>query len=227
LIQHRHVKSAGRWLFAAGLLTGAAWADPSPAPRDPLGASGQLVQLAGAQLALTQARSLAADPFLLQPTPLAPWSANGLGAGARGPLFYPSFTPQLTLRLPPVWGGLQPLVTSRAWGLVGGRPRLDSDFGLSYSLGRFHTGMQVQLLRRGSELSLNSLAFVRYVAPTFHVGAQDSAIWPLMGASSSTHAVSLSAGFRRAPQAPALRVSSTLNPHSQSTRFAGALFAAF
>jgi hypothetical protein len=219
------VKSVGRWLFAAGLLTNAAWADPSPAPRDPLAASGQLVQLAGAQLALTQARSLAADPFQL-PTPLVTWSANGSGAGARGPLFYPTFTPQLTLKLPPVWG-LQPLVTSKAWGLMGGRPRLDSDFGLSYTLGRFHTGMQVQLLRRGGELALNSLAFVRYVAPTFHVGAQDSTIWPLMGPSSSTHAVSVSAGFRRAPQAPALRVSSTLNPRSQSTRFAGALFAVF
>ncbi|MES1183429.1 MAG: hypothetical protein ABUL60_06415 [Myxococcales bacterium] len=226
MLQHRHVKSVGRWLLAAGLLTGAARADPSLVRRDPLAGSGQLVQVAGAQLALTQARSIAADPFQLQPTPLVPWSANGLGAGARGPLFYPSFTPQLTLRFPPVWG-LQPLVTSRAWGLVGGRPRLDSDFGLSYTLGRFHTGMQVQLLRRGGELSLNSLAFVRYVAPTFHVGAQDSAIWPLTAASSSTHAVSVSAGFRRAPQAPALRVSSTLSPHSQSSRFAGALFAAF
>jgi hypothetical protein len=224
LIQHRHVKSVGRWLFAAGLLTNAARADP--APRDPLAASGQLVQLAGAQLALTQARSLAADPFQVQPNAVVPWSANGPGAGGRRPLLYPSFTPQLTLKLPPVWG-LQPLVTSRAWGLAGGRPRLDSDFGLSYTLGPFHTGMQVQLLRRGGELSLNSLAFVRYVAPTFQVGAQDSAIWPLGRDSSSTHAVSLSAGFRRAPQAPALRVSSTLNPNSQSTRFAGALFAAF
>jgi hypothetical protein len=112
-------------------------------------------------------------------------------------------------------------------GVLARAARLNPDFALTYAVGRFRAGLQLSLMRDARGLLLQGVTFARYVTPTFHIGVRDNTVWLLETARNPTHALSVSAGVRRAPNAPALSLSSTVNQPATSPSLAGALFAAF
>jgi hypothetical protein len=150
------------------------------------------------------------------------WLSPALaGRGVPPPIHAQFLAPQLTLRLAPLWG-LDPLFTVQPRLPLGGTAALASNFALRYTLGRVQTGTSLSFSRDHRGLLLNSLSFVRYVAPTYHLGIQDRAVWPIASYASTSHALTAAAGLKPTPGSPALRVSSTLSKASEP-HWAGAL----
>lgn len=118
--------------------------------------------------------------------------------------------------------GLQPLFALYPRLPLGGPPGLGSDFSLRYTLSRFEIGTTVSFSRDARGLLLNTSSFLRYVAPTYHLGLQDYSVWPLTSSASAVHSVTASAGIKPTPTGPALLLSSSLGSASQA-RWGGAL----
>lgn len=130
--------------------------------------------------------------------------------------------PELTLKLRPLFG-VEPFLAARA--LLPLRPGsgIDGDFGFRYRAGRFQAGASFRFTRDSRGLALDTLAYARYVAPTYHVGLSDDARLPLVSNVAATQRLAASAGYKPSAKAPALHVSaSVLDSGTQPNLAAGA-----
>lgn len=75
--------------------------------------------------------------------------------------------------------------------------------------------------------TLNTLAYARYVAPTYHFGSSDDSHVPLGTSAPATHRLVASAGVAPAATAPALSVSSSFRDAGTDPRVAANLFGRF
>jgi hypothetical protein len=121
---------------------------------------------------------------------------------------------QLRIELAPVFGITPFATTTFAANPLARIP--STDVGAAYTAGPLQMGTRFYLWRDDSGLWLNNAMFVRYVAPVFDVGLESRTDTALNGAAEGQpavrRAVNVSAAVHPTPEAPTVRVNTSLLP---------------